>query len=71
MAGPLFSVGDRVKLHDELAKQFDKKSRRKTSCWSNRKGIITSLNSHTITIRWDDRASVDQWPLKALERIHE
>jgi hypothetical protein len=68
-------VGDRVKLRRSLAEQFSKNTRgmyRKVN-WINRIGHIVeigrpenAISSQHVGVRWDDRRTLDHWPLKAL-----
>jgi|tagenome__1003787_1003787.scaffolds.fasta_scaffold17339131_2 hypothetical protein len=64
--------GDRVKLAHHVAKQIMDAYRRphKTN-WYTRRGTVTSISKVTdnLTVQWDDRTTVDHWPIRALERI--
>lgn len=60
--------GDRVKLTDKAAKTFRRSTKRMTEDWSVRRGTVVSAGP-SITVKWDSRVTLDQWPLKALEKI--
>jgi hypothetical protein len=59
-------AGDRVKLHERIARSFTKRSRKVD--WAKREGSIVSIGSvnHMATVKWDDCKSTDYWPVRAL-----
>lgn len=62
--------GDRVRLVADIAKRMmDKKDKRRVN-WLTRRGVVirVSMVSNSATIKWDDRATVDFWPVRALEK---
>jgi hypothetical protein len=64
--------GDRVRLVAGVAEQMMKprKDRRLTVDWLVRRGVVIRVSSPTDTaiIKWDDRASTDHWPMRAVEK---
>ena len=64
--------GDRVRLTASLAEQMMKsgKDRRFKINWLARRGIVVrvSVPTDTATFKWDDRASIDARPTRALEK---
>jgi hypothetical protein len=36
------------------------------SDWRKRRGVVISVSR--VTVLWDDRASVDHWPIRALQK---
>jgi hypothetical protein len=40
------------------------------SDWRKRRGVVISISraTDTVTVLWDDRASVDHWPIRALQK---
>ena len=58
----VLAKGDRVRLKMEVARTMKIKHQ-------TRVGTIVRVSKFTesVTILWDDRASVDQWPLRAIE----
>jgi hypothetical protein len=61
--------GDRVRLRENVAKTL---MRRRASGghgrldWTKRTGAVASVGSTYVNVKWDDRRSLDQWPLVAL-----
>jgi hypothetical protein len=39
--------------------------------WKKRRGTVISIARvmHNVTVLWDDRTSVDQWPIRAVEKV--
>jgi hypothetical protein len=39
--------------------------------WRERRGVVISISrvTDTITVLWDDRASFDRWPVRALQKV--
>jgi len=66
-------MGDRVKLTDKVAKASNRGNcpipRRHVLDWTQRRGTVHSANLTQVSVKWDDRRSLDQWPIKALEKI--
>ena len=62
--------GDRVRLVAGLAEQMMKSHKRWKVNWLMRRGIVVrvSVPTDTATFKWDDRASIDAWPMRALEK---
>jgi hypothetical protein len=65
-----FKRGDRVKLTQHVATPLMKNRQCQTD-WHSRKGTVVRVSRVTdiITVLWDDRASTDQWPFRALEKL--
>ena len=61
--------GDRVKLTHYAAKPLMAKPHR--ADWLARHGTVVRVSRVTdnVTVLWDDRASTDQWPFRAMEKI--
>ena len=66
-------IGDRVKLTDRMAKctnrGFSKMRRRAPVDWTQRRGVVWSGGVESVSVKWDDRVTLDQWPVRALEKI--
>jgi len=66
-------IGDRVKLTDRMAKctnrGFAGMRRRHPVDWTLRRGTVWSGKTESVSVKWDDRRTLDQWPVKALEKI--
>ena len=64
--------GDRVRLVASLAERMMKSrtDKRFTVDWLARRGVIIRVSSRrdSATVKWDDRATIDHWPMRALER---
>jgi hypothetical protein len=64
--------GDRVRLVASLAERMMKspKDKRFKVNWLARRGIVVRVSAptETATIKWDDRESIDAWPMRALEK---
>ena len=71
-----FRQGDRVKLTrhmaETMAKDLAPHNRKRKFDWSHRTGTVVRDPHYgdQITIKWDGRKSLDQWPEKALEKIY-
>jgi hypothetical protein len=65
--------GDRVKLTRSAAKPMMTKLRARKTNWYARSGTVIRISraTDTVTVLWDDRASTDGWPLRALQKIDE
>ena len=66
--------GDRVRLTPNTAMQMmgkNPKDRRFTVNWLARRGIVIRVSAPTdcVTVKWDDRATIDHWPMRALANI--
>ena len=68
--GVNFVRGDRVRLTPKLA------ATRITKCnhqvdWHTRQGTVQAYSKSTdrVIVRWDDRRTLDDWPLRALELV--
>lgn len=63
-------VGDRVKLTERMAVAFQKRHRGAID-WQKREGAVARItrNKCDIHVRWDGRASIEQLPPKALQKI--
>jgi hypothetical protein len=61
--------GDRVKLTHYAAKPLMAKPHK--ADWLARCGTVVRVSRVTdnVTVLWDDRASTDQWPFRAMEKI--
>jgi hypothetical protein len=68
-----FLTGDRVRLTDKAAKTantgFSNMRRHSPVDWRMREGVVHSGNKNDVSIMWDGRATLDQWPVRALEKI--
>lgn len=62
-------TGDRVQLKPSVAKTFTTRSRSKPIDWSKRVGEVVGIGRTAVAIRWDDRVSLDHWPIEALSVI--
>jgi hypothetical protein len=64
--------GDRVRLVASLAERMMKspKDKRFKVDWVARRGIVVRVSAptDTATIKWDDRVTIDAWPMRALEK---
>jgi hypothetical protein len=64
--------GDLVRLVANIAKRIMKspKDKRFKVDWVARRGIVirVSAPTDTVIVKWDDRATADFWPMRALER---
>jgi len=69
--------GDRVRLTPIVAEQLIKEKEKThgnrgglKSDWLKRRGVVISVSRATnaIAVLWDDRASVDYWPIRALQK---
>jgi ribosomal protein L28 len=75
--GAAFHRDDRVRLQKGIAAVLTKKAfkanNHKRVDWRTREGTIVrvSITADSIGVLWDDRASIDQWPTAALEKIDE
>jgi hypothetical protein len=69
-----FERNDRVRLQRKIAENMMRERPWKGSGrqidWHARRGTIIRLSRVTdnVWVLWDDRASVDQWPFRALEK---
>jgi len=68
--------GDRVRLMPALAQRLiedkEKRNRGGLKCdWRERRGVVISISrvADSVTVLWDDRASFDQWPVRALQKV--
>ena len=66
-------IGDRVRLTDRAAQSanngFYGMRRSNPIDWRRREGTIFRGNSAIVQVKWDDRTSLDQWPVQALEKV--
>jgi hypothetical protein len=64
--------GDRVRLVANLAEQMMKPrdDKRLKVNWFARRGVVIRVSAPTDTaiVKWDDRTTLDFWPMRALER---
>jgi hypothetical protein len=70
-----FTREDRVRLHPQLAERLMKRELwkcRKRIDWLARRGTVMRVPrfSDNIGVQWDDRASCDHWPARALEKLN-
>ena len=69
----MLEMGDRVKLTDRAARMSNRgycpMRRRTVIDWTQRRGVVWSGGQHAAQVKWDDRATLDQWPVKALEKL--
>lgn len=67
--------GDRVRLARVLAMKMQGRAqdKRHRVDWRTRRGTILSVSvvADSVAIKWDDRVTIDHWPQRALEVIHE
>ena len=58
--------GDRVRLAPNLAIRLMRGQGRKPN-WLVRRGVVirVSAPADNVTVKWDDRASIDSWPTRA------
>jgi hypothetical protein len=63
--------GDRVKLTRKVAKPMMTRRKSYKTDWYARCGTVVCVSpvADSITVVWDDRASTDVWPTRALQRI--
>jgi hypothetical protein len=61
--------GDRVRMVAGFAEQMMKSANKRVD-WLARRGVVIRASSvtDTATIKWDDRATTDCWPIRAVER---
>jgi hypothetical protein len=67
---------DRVRLMPQLAERLMARDLWKKSGridWLSRRGTVLSVPrfGDDIGVQWDDRASLDRWPMRALEKLNE
>lgn len=71
--GNRFERDDRVRLQKAMAVRFAYKAHglAKRTNWIKRQGTVVRVArvADHVSVLWDDRASVDQWPTRALEKI--
>lgn len=62
--------GDRVRLVVNIAERMMEKKHKPTVNWLTRRGIVirVSVASDSAKVKWDDRASINSWPTRALEK---
>jgi hypothetical protein len=64
--------GDRVRLVANVAESLmERRARNKYKInWLKRRGVVIRVSAPTnsATVKWDDRATIDLWPMRALER---
>jgi hypothetical protein len=67
--------GDRVKLAPNIAESLMKgyPHDKRSVNWLTRRGLVVRVSAptDTVTIKWDDRATIDFWPARALEMARE
>lgn len=63
--------GDRVKLTDATIKYLSSNNHSRSRRWPERRGTVVRVSAVTdnVTVQWDDRVSVDQWPKRAVEKV--
>ena len=59
--------GDRVRLTPKAARAFLVQKGPNYVDWKTRIGTVVTINDHDAAVKWDDRSSLDRWPLGALE----
>jgi hypothetical protein len=66
-------IGDRVRLTERAAHSVNNGlsgTRRQTRVdWHAREGVVYRGNATAVLVKWDGRASLDQWPVQALEKV--
>ena len=65
-------LGDRVRLREGLAKSIMRD--KKNADWLNRRGVVGKMPiipGNSVTIKWDDRRTLDPWPQAALVIVTE
>jgi hypothetical protein len=65
--------GDRIRLVPNIAGNLMKKhakDKRLKVNWLTRRGVIIRVSAPTdiATVKWDDRTTLDFWPMRALEK---
>jgi ribosomal protein L21E len=62
-----FRIGDHVKLR-RIPTSRQSKSK---ANWKNRTGTVihVGLYNQSVSVRWEGRMSVDQWPVTALRKV--
>jgi hypothetical protein len=69
--------GDRVRLTPTVAQRLIKEKEKThgnrgglKSDWGKWRGVVISVSRATdaVAVLWDDRASVDYWPIRALQK---
>lgn len=63
----MLKIGNRVKLTQRVAECFSRG--RGGFNWMNRRGEVARITRSSAFIRWEGRASVDEWPIAAIERV--
>ena len=63
----VFAKGDRVKLTDRFADTLNRAIKAKLD-WRVRRGVVARCNSSEVYVIWDGRATMDQIPIKGVER---
>jgi hypothetical protein len=63
-------AGDRVRLNRNIAEDLMRKDKRHRVDWLKRRGVVirVSAPADTVTVKWDDRNTIDFWPTRALKR---
>jgi len=61
-------VGDRVKLANRIAHRVNRQNKHTAVDWTKCEGTIArvSLFSEDIAVQWDNRRTLDHWPVRAL-----
>lgn len=64
-------IGDRIRLRRDVAKSTNlyHMKHRKVN-WLTRQGSVVRIGlwTDTIFVKWDDRRSIDAWPMAAIEK---
>jgi len=62
--------GDRVRLTYSVADTFNAASHARLD-WHKREGYVVRMPERPgmVTVKWDDRRTLDHWPEKALEHV--
>jgi hypothetical protein len=67
-----FLAGDRVRLNRNVAESLMRsmRSNRHSVDWLARRGIIIRVSepADRVTVKWDDRNTIDFWPTRALKK---
>jgi hypothetical protein len=65
--------GDRVRLAPNIARSLMKEHARRGRKvnWLVRRGVVirVSAPADNVIVKWDDRASIDSWPTRALKTL--
>jgi hypothetical protein len=63
-------AGDRVRLNRNIAEDLMRNDKRHRVDWLKRRGVVirASAPADSVTVKWDDRNTIDFWPTRALKR---